>query len=107
MPKYPYLRLKVPSLSQWNKGQPEQSQVWCGRTAGAMMYNYYVATRDPGGVAAAYDLLITNNQDGPTCDLVFRGGPNANQVAVPGYNLLVAVMPLKLAGKWASEKLFP
>jgi hypothetical protein len=106
MPKYQHLRLKLPSLSQWNKGQPDESEKWCGRTAGSMIHNYYVATRDPGGVAAAHDLLITNNQDGPTCDLVYRGGSLANQVAVPGYNLLVPVMRVKKS-TWLREKLFP
>ncbi len=99
-----YLRLLIPTLSQGNDHDPK-SAVWCGRTASAMIQNYYIAARN-GGIEAARDLLVINNQDPAVANLAFRGGPKKNQVAVDGYNLVAGIQQQKQE-KWVEHHLFP
>jgi hypothetical protein len=103
--KYPYLRLKIPSLHQTND-QATDSDVWCGRTVAAMICNYYIATADPGGAEAVKSELVINQRDKPVYDLVFAGGPRANQIAVKDFLLLDAIQQFKKDG-WEEHLLFP
>ncbi len=85
--------LDIPSLSQGNKNNWKNSQLWCGRASSSMIYNYYqkVYGKDK-------KLIINNHEKG---NLYYPDG----NIAAPRYNL---TEPLNKALKgWERKKLYP
>ena len=106
-PQFTHLRLRIPSLSQKNAAHPKWD-VWCGRTAGAMIANYYIATR-VGSFEDAKNELIENRRtdEAATSNFFYRGGSNDPEFAIPGYGLMVPVQREKSEGWSKKLPLFP
>lgn len=74
--RYEKLLLDLPTLTQGN-ALASKSSLWCGRTAAAMVYNYYRRVQGLEG-------FVVNDQSGSRrADLLYPDGT----VAAPGYRL--------------------
>lgn len=85
--------LDIPSLSQGNKADMKNSQLWCGRTSVSMVFNYYQKVNGKDN-----ELIVNDQEKG---DLFYHNGA----IAADRYKL---DEPLNkaLAG-WKRKELFP
>ena len=97
--KYRKKWLDIPTLSQLNENNRE-SWVWCGRTSGCMIYNYYMKARgEPDSK------LIVNSQDSSPYNLIYPHGSIA--CSGPGSYYYLSEPPERAVAGWEHKHLYP